>query len=398
MMQDVIIVGGGLGGAALAWKLACAGVCVLVFEKETEFRDRVRGEGLLPWGVNEARDLGIEDVLVEGCAHPIELWTSHVWSQRSERNLTETTPRAAPCLNLYHPAMQEVMLQAAGDAGADIRRGVEVKTVEPGSAPQVIVVANGHEKVHRARLIVGADGRGSRVRKWAGFDPWQAPGRMRVAGLLLDEAEVPLDSVHVFRNSPEGSGALFFPQRDGRVRAYAIRRSRPDQRPLSGKRNTDGFLDFLRKTGVPPEWISHARPAGPMAEFDGADTWVKHPYAEGVALIGDAASSNDPSWGNGLSLTVRDARVLSESLLEDDDWDSAAGSYASRHDEYFGAIHRITDWLSELLYEIGPEAEARREKAFGAMSDGRSRNPDFIALGPEAPNDEAARRRMFGES
>jgi 2-polyprenyl-6-methoxyphenol hydroxylase-like FAD-dependent oxidoreductase len=138
--------------------------------------------------------------------------------------------------------------------------------------------------------------------------------------------------------------------------------------------------------------------SGPLAEFDGADTWVKRPYRAGVALVGDAASSNDPAWGNGLALTLRDVRVLSECLLAGDDWESAGARYAVLHDEHFGAIHRITTWLSELLYEIGPDAEARRKKAFGAMQDGRSRNPDFIALGPDAPSDEAARQRMFGEA
>ena len=55
MTHDVVTVGGGLAGSALAITLARQGVRVLVLEKETQFRDRVRGEGLLPWGVNEAR-------------------------------------------------------------------------------------------------------------------------------------------------------------------------------------------------------------------------------------------------------------------------------------------------------------------------------------------------------
>jgi hypothetical protein len=45
---------------------------------------------------------------------------------------------------------------------------------------------------------------------------------------------------------------------------------------------------------------------GPLAEFEGADHWVESPVKNGVALIGDAAASSDPSWVCGLSLTLLD--------------------------------------------------------------------------------------------
>jgi len=55
---DVITVGGGVGGAALAKVLAENGERVLVVERETQFKDRVRGEYICPWGVAEAQKLG----------------------------------------------------------------------------------------------------------------------------------------------------------------------------------------------------------------------------------------------------------------------------------------------------------------------------------------------------
>src|SRR5687768_14422254 len=60
---DVIVVGGGLAGSALAGVLAHAGLGVLVVEREAAFRDRIRGELTWPWGVGEARELGLEAVL-----------------------------------------------------------------------------------------------------------------------------------------------------------------------------------------------------------------------------------------------------------------------------------------------------------------------------------------------
>ena len=59
MNYDVIIVGGGLGGATLAKDLAEHGVYALVLERETVFKDRVRGEQMHPWGVAEAKGLGV---------------------------------------------------------------------------------------------------------------------------------------------------------------------------------------------------------------------------------------------------------------------------------------------------------------------------------------------------
>ena len=50
MHYHAVIVGGGLGGSVLAEQLARAGHRVLVLERETQFKDRVRGENFLSWG------------------------------------------------------------------------------------------------------------------------------------------------------------------------------------------------------------------------------------------------------------------------------------------------------------------------------------------------------------
>ena len=60
---DIITVGGGLGGAALAKAMAEHGARVLVLEREKQFKDRVRGENIAPWGVAETQALGLYDLL-----------------------------------------------------------------------------------------------------------------------------------------------------------------------------------------------------------------------------------------------------------------------------------------------------------------------------------------------
>ena len=60
-----------------------------------------------------------------------------------------------------------------------------------------------------------------------------------------------------------------------------------------------------------------------------------------MVLIGDAAATTDPTWGQGLSLGFRDARVLRDELLSDDDWPAAADRYADEHDRYVDVTIRV---------------------------------------------------------
>ena len=116
---DVITIGGGLGASALAISMARKGARVLMLEKETQFRDRVRGESLAPWGVAEAQELGIADVLLKTCAKELPM----VEMGFGPRNFVETTPQKVASLSYCHPEMQTALLEEAERAGATVRRG-----------------------------------------------------------------------------------------------------------------------------------------------------------------------------------------------------------------------------------------------------------------------------------
>src|SRR5262245_15880660 len=75
---DVVIVGGGIGGGALAYGLASAGLGVTVLEASVEYPDRVRGESMHLWGVKEARELGVEPFLMDAGAHIASVWKQYV--------------------------------------------------------------------------------------------------------------------------------------------------------------------------------------------------------------------------------------------------------------------------------------------------------------------------------
>ena len=120
-------------------------------------------------------------------------------------------------------------------------------------------------------------------------------------------------------------------------------------------------------------------------------------YRNGVALVGDAASSNDPAWGQGLSLALRDVRVLSEELLAASDWNAAADRYATRHDEHYRAVSTATGWFFLMFHDISEEGHARRARALPLIAQDPTRMCDVTISGPEAPVDEMTRARMFGE-
>jgi flavin-dependent dehydrogenase len=75
MPCDLIVVGGGLAGSTLGILMARAGASVLILEREKQHRDRIRGEGIHPWGVIEARAVGLLDVLLERCGHQSPILT-----------------------------------------------------------------------------------------------------------------------------------------------------------------------------------------------------------------------------------------------------------------------------------------------------------------------------------
>src|SRR6476619_965302 len=107
MSYDAIVVGGGLGGSALADQLARTGRNVLVLEREARFKDRVRGENMVPWGVAAARRLGLVDDLIAAGGHQPRSWITYIFGNPvSKRDLRATTPHGEVSLNIYHPDMQ----------------------------------------------------------------------------------------------------------------------------------------------------------------------------------------------------------------------------------------------------------------------------------------------------
>jgi 2-polyprenyl-6-methoxyphenol hydroxylase-like FAD-dependent oxidoreductase len=337
------------------------------------------------------------DDLVAAGGHQPRYWIIYVLGNpMMNRDLHATTPHGEVSMNVYHPSMQEALLERARASGVEVKRGAKVVGVDsgPGRDPSVTFEHDGSRQTLSARLVVGADGRSSQVRGWGGFEVLRNPSLLTIAGTLIQGTDVPDDAVHL--SFGPGCATLLAPLGGRRARMYYVYPGVAGRRGLSGKDKVQEFIQLCKCAGVPESWFTTVESIGPLAEFDGADHWTKSPVKNGVALIGDAAASSDPSWGCGLSLTLLDVEHLANALCASDDWNAALERYADEHAEYSWALRRILGWMTELMWTPGPEADERRGRVLPRMMSDPRGFPDSIGLGPFGPNDEQARRLVLG--
>lgn len=390
--HDVVIVGGGVGGSALAASLAAAGVDVLLLEQTEAYQDRVRGEWIAPWGVTEVRRMGLLDVLRDAGGHYVTRHVTYDETRSPEEAEAKTLPLGifAPDvpgpLTLGNPHHCQTLFDEATRRGATTVRGAMVTGVTPGAAPSVTFLLNDVEQTVRCRLIVGADGRTSQVREACGIPLNQDRPHHWFAGMLVDKAPDWPDDLQAI-GTEDDFNFLAFPQGDGKVRLYGGYPLEQNRR-FSGPEGPRKFLDAFRVSCSPiNETVIAGEPAGPVLSFFNNDTWTDQPFVEGVVLIGDAAGWNDPIIGLGQSITYRDARTVRDVLVGGADWSPAAfADYATERTERMRRLRFCAALTSALDAEFGPEARARRRRHFECSNQDPTLGMHGFAVmaGPEA--------------
>src|SRR6266404_7004137 len=174
---EVVIVGAGIGGSALATVLARAGIAVTILEKSLVHVDHVRGEWLAPWGVAETERLGLYETLLAAGGHHLARHIAYgddVDPATAESQLLDMTVFAnagfKPPLCMRHPDMCDLLNAEAIAAGAELIRGVTDVTVTPGTSPAVRFRDSESVREFHPRIVIGADGRNSIVRAQAGIE------------------------------------------------------------------------------------------------------------------------------------------------------------------------------------------------------------------------------------
>ena len=101
-----------------------------------------------------------------------------------------------------------------------------------------------------------------------------------------------------------------------------------------------------------------------MATYPGDDSWTEQPFADGVVLVGDAAGFNNPIIGEGLSITMRDARTVRD-VLRDDDWSPVAfAAYAEERMERMRRLRNAAMFMSATFANDCDNRPQRRARFF----------------------------------
>jgi len=371
---DVIIVGGGVGGSTLAANLAAAGLSVEVLEREPVFLDRVRGEWIAHWGVAEARQLGVYEPLLASGGHHLrrsvifDELLAPAQAAADVLALDDLHPAAPGPLCMEHVAMQNTLLRHARSCGAKVRRGVSALKVEAGTSPTVHFMHDSVAFTHGCKLLIGADGRSSSVRRQLGLALDEQPVDHLISGLLVSEAEAWPADLQAFGKAGEVM-YLIFPQGQGKVRLY-VEYALKDRGRYSGAQGTRNLLAAFNADSLPGgEALSAATPSGPCKAYPSQHARLEHPYAPGAVLVGDAAGYTDPILGQGLSLTLRDVRMVRDILLASEDWSvSAFAPYGLARAEATRRIGQSTRFAARLFTRFDAEDLAARARAMQRMA------------------------------
>ncbi|MEZ4565175.1 MAG: NAD(P)/FAD-dependent oxidoreductase [Thermomicrobiales bacterium] len=392
---DLVIVGGGVAGAAMAIVLARTGASVTLVERETVFRDRIRGDSMFPWGAAIAQELGIHHLLPAGGARPLPDWQVYEGGVPTDRitwGRDIPTPDVLWGVNL--PQLQETLLDAAREAGATVLRPARAVAVVPGNPPAVTVAQAGEDQTLTPRLVIGADGRESGLRRAIGAGTTHAPTHHMLGGCLVAGLGLDADTGHMGRIA--GGKVMVFRHGGESARLYLI--CSPE---TADTLRPGGFAAYLAHCAeaFPAGAIEDVQPLGPVAFFPGVDIYPDRIAGEGVVLVGDAAGANDPALGSGSGLALIDVQDLSGLLRDNDDWQAAIEEFARRRPTWYDPMRAFGEWTGPLDTDTGPAADAARARADRARDADRWRNGygAFFAFGPRGlPVSDEVRAHFLG--
>jgi flavin-dependent dehydrogenase len=298
---DVAIVGAGPAGTTLAARLARRGVEVTVLERALSWQWRAGGVFTSPAAVAALERTGLSRDVIAAVARPIPALRLETPLGTTVRLTYGTEAGGPPAVGFDRSRLDTVLEALALNAGATIRRGVAVTSVElPGVDGGAARLRLGDDEV-RARIVVGADGLHSIVANATGVArSARLPPRVGLTWHVRDERpECPRDGrMVVIRDGYVGLA----PVPGGRLNIGMV--LGPTWRASLAR---DGAGETTRRVlmSIPPteddptSW-AEAEPCERIAGASPLGGRVTRRAGPGWFLVGDAAGFLDPFTGEGL--------------------------------------------------------------------------------------------------
>ncbi|MFJ4317957.1 FAD-dependent monooxygenase [Streptomyces lavendulae] len=307
-MYDVLVIGAGPTGLALAVDLARRGVRALVVERAEGLFPGSRGKGVQPRTREVLDDLGVgEAIAAAGGPYPVAMvWQDGV--RRGEHQMFDDSeePGDSPYREPWMVPQwrtQEILAARLAELGGEVAFGRELVGITQDGEGVTAVFVSG--PALRSRYAVAADGGRSTVRRALGIamaGETVDPRPVLVADVRVEGLD--RENWHVFPPA-DGAGFLALCPLAG-TRDFQLTAQFPEgadiDLSLDGIRAVLAARSHLAAEAVTQVlWASDFRPRAALADA----------FRQGrIFLAGDAAHVHSPAGGQGLNTSVQDAYNL----------------------------------------------------------------------------------------
>jgi flavin-dependent dehydrogenase len=310
-VYDAIIVGARCAGSPTAMLLARKGYKVLLVDRAAFPSDTLSTHYIHQPGVACLERWGLRSAVAASGCPPLRQLTLDV-GPFALQGAPTPAGGVADAYSVRRIVLDEILVEAAADAGAEVRQRFSVQDlVWDGSTVTGVRgrAADGATVTEKARIVIGADGRNSLVARSV-----QAPVYGAEPSLTC--------AYYTYWSGVEMAGAELYPRPDQMIVAAPTN----DGQVVSiilwphadfARVRTDIEGHFLHALELAPSLNERVRNGTRADRFRGSGqlpNFYRRPYGEGWALVGDAGYHKDPILALGISDAFRDAELLSEAV------------------------------------------------------------------------------------